>query len=514
MDKREKYVIISSIISLIVVITGYVIIGSNALFLLPVAVFLPIFVYLQTKEKQFKCAPEVLMNESPTVIGMMSVTLSSGGSFENAIREVATNGPTNMSAIFKKIVLDADCREVPDIKANVFSSLSKLPKELTSFRRAMNIMATAFESGNPEERKMMVKDSEEIVLKGLRETGESYSSKLNTPCMLIFGLGIMVPMILISILPMLGIGGMFSTTTINSDIVAIVTLFVIPAIVGVVIFSLKGKNPFFAVKLDWKNISYMFPFVVAIPLFIYLNQKMECASSLKFSLIAAGLVTFALMIPALTKEALRKKNENMLKDAMFELGNRLCMGENYDTAITRAFSSRKDCEKISKAMSRELDLCRGDISAAVSAVLSPISKLMAGFYDDVYRASIRDTRDAGKLALSIAHQLQDQGSVRKDIENKLKSMLDMMTGTAAIFAPLILGLSVVMLAPLGEITGAEYFGDISMTLVVYLIELSALIAILSSNLMCKGGLLDIESRFCAMMPVALIVFTACSAISL
>ncbi len=511
---RKRMIIVSAIASVSIFTALFFILGNIATYALPIAIFIPVFIALQTKEKQYSCTPEVLMNESPTVIGMMSVTLSAGGSLEKAVRDVADNGPENMAALFKKIVMNADCRESPDIKMNLFNTLSKLPKELSPFRRSMNILVTAFESTDPDEKKIMIKDSEDIILKGLRETGDTYSSKLNTPCMLIFGLGILVPMILVSVLPMLNMGGQFKVEVINSDMVIIITLFVIPAIVGIVILSMKGKNPFFKVKMNVNDILYMTPFIIGVIAFILMKDELGTENGLRYIAIASSLFSFALMLPALIREKMRTKNENMLKDAMFELGNRLSMGENFDVAIVKSLSSRKDCTAICNMMERELILCRGDVESAVRTVLEPISKLIAEFYCDVYRASERNIKNAGRLASSIAHQLQDQDSVRKNIGNKLKSMLDMMTGTSAIFAPLILGMSIVMLGPITDITGVTYFTDISTILMIYLIELAGLISILSSNLMCKGGLLDIESRFCVMMPIALIVFSFCSTISI
>lgn len=63
--------------------------------------------------------PYKLMNEAPTVIGMMSVVLSSGGSFEMAVRDVSENGPVLMRTLFNDITMDADCREEPYIKRRI-----------------------------------------------------------------------------------------------------------------------------------------------------------------------------------------------------------------------------------------------------------------------------------------------------------------------------------------------------------------------------------------------------------
>lgn len=516
MDKRTRYTLISAVAAAggFAVMCAALGIEIAVRFCAALA-FIPIMVNLQFKEKKFSCSSEIMMNEAPTVIGMMSIILTAGGSFDSAVREVADNGPTNISKMFKKIIMDADCRASPDITAGVNALLASLPKDMSPFRRAMHIVITAFESSDPKERAAMMKDAETISLTGLRQMGESYSSKLNTPCMLIFGLGIMVPMILVSIIPMLNISGQFGVEGISSDTISFITLVCIPAVVALVIMSMKGKNPFFKMSGGLGELKYLAPLALSVPIYFVLqNNGFTVTDSIVCSGVVSGLISFALMVPGVVKEKKRAKSEEMLKDSMFELGNRLMMGENYETAIVRAFSSRTDCKWMSENITREITISRGDAESAIRTVIGPVSQMMSDFYCDVYKASLRDIRDAGRLASSIAHQLQDQNSVRKNIENKLKSMLDMMTGTSAIFAPLILGMSVVMLGPLSEIAGAVGFEDITLILLIYLIELAALISVLSSNLMCKGGLMDIQSRFCMMMPIALIVFSLCSYVHL
>ena len=97
---------------------------------------------------------------------------------------------------------------------------------------------------------------------------------------------------------------------------------------------------------------------------------------------------------------------------------------------------------------------------------------------------------------------------------RLKSMKGMMTGTAVLFAPMVLGMSVSMLGPLTEIAGYEGTGDTGAVLSVYLVELCALIAILTSNLGGGDGIRTAVWRFCAMVPLALVVFRLCSGLSL
>ena len=85
----------------------------------------------------------------------------------------------------------------------------------------------------------------------------------------------------------------------------------------------------------------------------------------------------------------------------------------------------------------------------------------------------------------------------------------MMTGTAVLFAPLVLGMSVSMLGPLSEIAGYREVGDTGAVLSVYLVELCALIAVLTSDLGGRSGIREIVWRFSTMAPVALVVFRIC-----
>lgn len=487
----------------------------SSAFILPIIFLLPACILLQSREKRLKCPPETLLNEAPTVIGMMAVTLSSGGSFDTAIRDVAKNGPKNISEFLRGIVLDADCKRISDIKKAVIDEFSSFPKELSPFKRATHMVITAFESSDPNERAGMMKDAEIIILEGLRSMGETYSSGLNSPCMLIFGLGIMLPMILISMLPMLSIGGMFSITFIDSDMVTVIVLAVIPIFVGMIVFSLFGRNPFHKVRFDGSEIRFIIPLISAIPLFFVFNGiGLSAEVSLSLGLISSGIIAYALLCPSLRREKERVRLVSVLDDSLFELGNRLSMGENFENAIKKTFGSRKDCIQLFNRIERELTICRGDVESALTVVLSEISPKAASDYCDIYRASMRDVCNAGRLATSIAHQRQDQNNVRKSIENKLKSTMDMMTGTSAIFAPIILGMSVVMLGPISDITGSIFFSDIGLKLIFYLVELAALISLMSTNLMCKGGSLNVISRFCLMMPVSLAVFMVCSALSI
>ena len=124
----------------------------------------------------------------------------------------------------------------------LYSVISSLPECNTAYGTALRLAMSAERSKTQKEKSEILKEASEIALNGLRESGRTFCSSLNTPCMVIFGLGIMVPMVLMSVLPMMGMSGLFKSG-IDQRTVSIVTLVLIPAAVTSVIITVSGRNP-------------------------------------------------------------------------------------------------------------------------------------------------------------------------------------------------------------------------------------------------------------------------------
>jgi hypothetical protein len=454
------------------------------------------------------------MNECPEVVGMMSAAIEGGGSLDAAVREVAAGGPERSSAIFREAVFMADARVAGDVKSAMGEALSKVPESAAPFKRALRMVFAASESPSRSEKKRMLDGASEIALGGLRDLGEAYGSSLNAPCMAVFGLGIMVPMVLMSILPMLSMGGVFGPSPVDSGAVAVLTIAVIPCAILSLSLSIRSRNPFAPPAGGRAGLAGL-ALLSAAPLSAILWAATgDAASSVMAASAAAGILTFALMAGGARRERARAARESMLRESVFDLGGRLIAGENFEAAARGAVGERRGCARVAESLSRELHLCRGDVRGALERALGPISGQMAGVFCRIQRSSEKDSRDAGRLAVSIGRQLQDQDSVRKAINNRLKSMTDMMTGTAAVFAPLVLGLSVSMLAPVSRAMGGAGFGGASAVLSVYLAELCVLMALLTSHLGGGSGAREAAFRASAMLPVSMAVFFACSRLSL
>ena len=460
--------------------------------------------------------PELYLNESPSVISMMCAVISPGGSIDSAVRYVADKGPKNTRKLFRDMVSDCDCRRTTDLRDSLYSFASSLPNSLGAFRRALYMTISASETSSREDRTRILKDATAISLEGLKQTGEEYSSKLQSPCMVVFGLGIMVPMILLSIVPMLGMGDAIGMRmSIPESLVETIILVLVPAAVAGVILSIRGKNPLMEPGFRSAGLWKIAPMFLAVPMYMLFSMYgLSETRCLSVSLTVPSLLTFALISPDISREKNRMKKANGIKGALFDLGNRMVTGENFESALVGALSVRKECAQIAEAFARECMICRGDLDDAIDVCIGPVSKTMAGFLKDIYHASCKDLRDGGRLATAIANQLQDQDSVRKGIENKLRSMTDMMNGTAMVFAPLILGLSIMMMGPLSAVSGTADMTHAFTVVSVYLVELALLIAMFGSMLSDRFCAANVIYRFSMTVPAAMTILTVCSSIAL
>ena len=455
-----------------------------------------------------------LMNECPAVIGIITSTLQSGGSIDTAIRTVAENGPRLSRKVFTDTVRMADTKGSGSLPRCLADRMSALPAEATGYSRAVLMALSAAESSDSSMRDRMLRDSADIALESVREMGESYGASLTTPCMTVFGIGIMVPMILMSVLPMLSIGGVFGSKTIDQGMIMLITLVAIPCAILLLSIRLRNRNPFLTRNADLGELRYALPILLAVPMaFAYSSMTDDRDGIFVFSLAPACIAAVILMADVVRRERKRHICEQSLMDSVFDLGNRMLSGTNFETATADAMSGRKGSAELSDSFRRECVLCRGDIYSAISRSVDPVSGEMSLALRNICLCSENDSDDAGRLAVTLGKQFQNRNVTRRSLEYRLKSTTDMMMGTAMVFAPLVLGMSVSMLEPLSKISGYVSLEGTSTILGTYLIELSALISVLVSSLGDGEGISRMIWRFCLMCPISLIVFAVSCNIS-
>lgn len=456
-----------------------------------------------------------LVNEGPTVVGLMTSVIGSGGSLDGAVRMVASDGPRESSRIFSEAVRMADTKEAKGVKEALVAMMGDLPPDTSGYRQAILLCISASESGGGSESAAAFSEASEVALDAVRLMGERYSASLTAPCMAVYSLCILAPLVIMTIVPVMGIGGLFGSMVIDESILTAIMLILIPAAIVFICLWLRSANPFLDEGRGRINLHILLPLSSMLPvLAIMMMSGRSAEESLMVSSATAALATLILTYSERRAESERIRAEKGLRDCVFEMGTAMLSGSIFENASVESMESRPECLEASASLRRELDICRGDVQAAVRRALSPVSAEVSRILCDVHRCSMTDGDEAGRLASSVGRQFQNRADVMTGLELKLKSMIDMMTGTAMIFAPMVLGLSISLLGPLGDISGFQGMEGTGLITAAYLIELCAMVSVMSSCLGTDRSLAGIVWRYSLMLPVSLIVFSLCSSIAL
>ena len=443
----------------------------------------------------------------------MTSVIESGGSLDSAVRLISDEGPPCSAELFSEVVRRADTKADRGVREALVSVLGTLPREANGFRQAMLLCISASESGDRDERRAVLSEASEVSLDAVRLMGERYSASLAAPCMVVYSLCILAPLVLMTVLPVMGIGGMFGSVPVDQGFLSALMLAVIPAAVVAICIWLRRTNPFAHDSSPFRP-SILLPFLAAIPVFLAASAAGKGAEmSVMLSASTAALMSVILLSGDRRREKARAGAEAGMMDGVYEIGSSMLSGEIFEDAVIGAMSTRPECAGQALSLQRELEICRGDADSALKSSIGPVSREVSRVLCDIHRCSLKDPDDAGRLAASVGRQFQSRADVMSGLELKLKSMTDMMAGTAMIFAPMVLGMSISLLGPLSGLTGYDG-GDTGTVISVYLIELCAMIALMTTSLGTDRSIESAVYRFSAMLPISMIVFALCSSVSL
>ncbi|MBE6525455.1 MAG: hypothetical protein E7Z66_02655, partial [Thermoplasmata archaeon] len=86
-------------------VSAYYFLNDYWTFLAPIILCIPAMVYMKTEAKENPFSkPNLFLNEAPAVVSLMSSVMTSGGSFDSAVRFVAEKGPENSRKLFMSMV--------------------------------------------------------------------------------------------------------------------------------------------------------------------------------------------------------------------------------------------------------------------------------------------------------------------------------------------------------------------------------------------------------------------------
>lgn len=446
---------------------------TMTLFMGSIIAFYHLYNYPKSAAKIFrvKAASEIIL-----AVIYMVIYMRSSPNLEGAIRYAAVNLTGPLAYDLRKLLWDVETGRYATMEDALDTYLLRW-KTNEEFIESINLIRNSMEQ--PESRRHAVLDEAvNVALTGTREKMQKYSQSLRMPVTLIHTMGIILPILILVMFPVLIL---FLGKQLNPWVLVIGYDVVLPIIIYLLIMrvmesrpvgfsvpdvSLHPKfTPLGKVKIGGK-LYQMWPFTAALT-FALVGI---CAYFLvpvydKITLEALGLsvaVTWALGIGMMvhfltgTSGLLKirgeiKKIQDEFGEALFRLGNTLSLGAPLEKAIEDTVQKSADLS-ISELFRRVLNNVRqGQLSFEAAffdkrygAIWDYPSKLIINVMHIVIEATKKGVRIGANSAIAISKYIRQIHAIDEDLRDMLSEATTSMRFMSAFLGPMIAGVTVTM----------------------------------------------------------------------
>lgn len=403
-----------------------------------------------------------VLYDVPLAVGAMAISLQATPSLSEAVELAGRVTGEGLSRELKGIRRRAMAGAAESLEEEIRSLAERVGEESPQFKEALlKIVSASLERGEESirrESEMAVSEAQE----GLRVSMRKYAHSLRTPTLILFSMGVMLPLMLVAILPLTGSGAEDVPKTILFFNVA---LPLATALYGAMILS---KRPPFSRPLPegvQDRGALLYPLLLLFLLLsalliqrrlmgvpsIYLSMQAVMGTSAAVSL--AGAVLY---LPGRKETKRSLELEEELPEALYYIGSSMSEGESFERALRRAHEHMKApvvqglLEGALSRLTRE-KVSLKDAFFGEGGVLqdypSPLTR--SSMMITVYAVE-KNPEATGRLLVAYSSFLKGLKRIKEDMLEELSSTVGMMEATAAIFAPLILGITVSMYGAFAE----------------------------------------------------------------
>jgi hypothetical protein len=523
-----------AVVGILVLTISIVIFGSITVIYLLVPILLMMIIVpslvISSPESSARREELDMLRESPTVIGAMSMSMQLQPSLDRAVAFASQCGDGSLNLRLRTLLWQVLTRVRYDLPTSMMEFASTLGEENENLRQSIHLFISATHESTREGMDRLLDKANALVIDGVKDRVERYVASLALPTMVFFAFGILLPVMMFSLVPLLTLGSVSSmgattgTGPIVTDIeLALLLLVVFPAASFLYCRSTLSRNPLQAVgspRIAMNNrvlgaiAGYAGTMIVLSLLLAKSYPEViliiaVCVPSVYFFFRLKGAHALTVRLPSVEKDFV---------NALYQMGNRMMTGTSFDVAFEEVARSRSSSpfgefakRTIFKSMTTRQDLPTIITDDREMLGMSP---LVRNALITVAECAASDPQAAGKVALNLARYLSDLRSCQSKIREKLQSVVDMMSSTSSIFAPVVLGITGSLFSLVGSVSpGSGSIQNMTMIGGVYVVELTFVVSFFTVFLLGGKNWAEVAYRFFTKAPVAVIVFIAVSLVA-
>lgn len=473
-----------------------------------------------------------LLRCGPGAVGAMMMSLSLTSSLEKA---VVFSSTVNRNALGRRMA-DAAwsvlMRASPDMQSALLDFTASLSRANDGLRQSLHLLMAATCEPTKESAQRLLDKANELALGSFRDAAEKYIASLSAPVMVLFSLGILLPVMLFSVVPLLSLSGSLpgagmalqasASTAFPLWPIGLLLIGIVPAVTLLYSRTVLAKNPVaelprLRIRLPRQDAALLAAWALAIALMASLGLA---ARSPYLFLMALGLPPCAyLLLRCRGAHRDAKGTKGLEADfivGLYQIGNRMSTGASLERALSEAARS---CRGSAFADWAEGAMRRTRVGKpglhqlmAQGAGVKEISSMVAGAFATVAECALRDPVSAGRVAVGLAKNLGDLRGQEARVEERLRGVVDMMRATSLVFAPIVLGITGGLFGITGlmDPSAAGSVDLVTLLAGVYVLEMALVVSFFTTFLMGTRRWSEVAYQFGARAPVALAIFSAAS----
>lgn len=513
-------VALGAILAAIPIVPAVALLGSQYLVLIVVSLAVSVLMVreaiLSFPESAAKKQADELLRASPEMANLMIMSLRHEPSLSKAIRFASTKDNA-FSHELRRCVWTVVMGKHSSFEESLQEVGERWSKYCDELKASLHSMVTASCESTADGKRRALDRANQAIISGAKRRIEDYALSLSTPSMIMFGLGILLPLMVGSFLPMLswdiwslGSGADSSAATDLSPAV-VQTVFIMnvlfPAIGILVALNSVTRHPLERERMNNGNappsrIKVAAVICASIALVAFCVLELDGIIRSLAILVAAVAPGSLFLIATGRSSGDRHASPSnvQLEDTLFRTGARMLEGENFESALNKASQGASDAGSRTTRTLSFRSLISGEAfdRSPAWAPCSGGSNALEGFRV-VREAATKDELAAGLLAMDIASYLKDLRDLESTLKSRLKPTVSMMRMTSYALGPVVLGITYAIYLSLGGVTasgtGGIGAGFFLLVLGVFLAETNAVVTYFLWGL--EGGK-NRSTLFCAL----------------
>jgi len=513
-------VALGAVLAAILVVPAVALLGSQYLMFIVIPLAVSVLIareaILSFPDSAAKKQADELLRASPEMANLMIMSLRHEPSLSKAIRFASTKDNA-FSHELRRCVWTVVMGKHSSFEESLQEVGERWSKYCGELKASFHSMVTASCESTADGKRRALDRANQAMISGARRRIEDYALSLSTPSMIMFGLGILLPLMVGSFLPMLSwdiwsLGdGADGSATMDQNQAVIQTVFIMnvlfPAIGILVALNSVTRHPLERDRMSnsnaapsWIKAAAVICATIVFVAFCVLELDGIIRS---LAILVAAVAPCSLLLIATGRSSGDRHagpSNVQLEDTLFRTGARMLEGENFESALNKAGQDAPDASsRTTRMLSFRSLISGGDFDRAPArAPCSGCSNALEGFRV-VREAATKDELAAGLLAMDLASYLKDLRDLESTLRSRLKPTVSMMRMTSYALGPVVLGITYAIYLSLGGVTasgtggvGAELF---LLVLGAFLAETNAVVTYFLWGL--EGGK-NRSTLFCAL----------------